>query len=244
MDADGSLLVIDTGGWFRIGCPTSQIAKPEIGGAIYRVRKSGAVVPEDPRGLAIDWDRTSDTEMADLFADPRPAVVERAIEYLVPRGDAAMGALATALFEGDYRSRQNAMWALARIGSENARLLLRQGLSDDDVEGRIAAAKGLGDLRDPESILPLIELVRSDEAPVRREAATALGRLRNSEAVPALLRALAKPIDRFEEHALIFALIEINDREATLAGLSDEAPSVRRGGAGGARADGRGKPDA
>ncbi|MEM7014099.1 MAG: PVC-type heme-binding CxxCH protein, partial [Verrucomicrobiota bacterium] len=40
-DADGTLLVIDTGGWFRIGCPTSQVAKPEIPGAIYRIRKSG-----------------------------------------------------------------------------------------------------------------------------------------------------------------------------------------------------------
>ncbi|HEY2840907.1 MAG TPA: PVC-type heme-binding CxxCH protein, partial [Pirellulales bacterium] len=29
-DADGSLLVIDTGGWFIIGCPTSQIAKPQV----------------------------------------------------------------------------------------------------------------------------------------------------------------------------------------------------------------------
>ncbi len=43
VDADGSLLVIDTGGWFRIGCPTSQIAKPEIGGAIYRIRRTDAV---------------------------------------------------------------------------------------------------------------------------------------------------------------------------------------------------------
>lgn len=41
-DADGSLLVIDTGGWFRIGCPQSQIAKPEITGAIYRIRRIGA----------------------------------------------------------------------------------------------------------------------------------------------------------------------------------------------------------
>ena len=41
-DADGSLLVIDTGGWFRIGCPTSQIAKPEVKGAIYRIRRTDA----------------------------------------------------------------------------------------------------------------------------------------------------------------------------------------------------------
>ena len=42
-DADGSLLVIDTGGWFRIGCPTSQIAKPDVLGGIYRIR------PQDGR---------------------------------------------------------------------------------------------------------------------------------------------------------------------------------------------------
>ncbi len=40
-DADGSLLVVNTGGWFRIGCPTSQVAKPDVLGAIYRVRRTG-----------------------------------------------------------------------------------------------------------------------------------------------------------------------------------------------------------
>ncbi len=40
-DADGSLLVVDTGGWFR-HCPTSQIAKPDVEGAIYRIRRAGA----------------------------------------------------------------------------------------------------------------------------------------------------------------------------------------------------------
>jgi putative heme-binding domain-containing protein len=37
-DRDGSLLVLDTGGWFRIGCPSSLTAKPEIMGAIYRIK--------------------------------------------------------------------------------------------------------------------------------------------------------------------------------------------------------------
>ena len=43
-DKDGSLLVIDTGGWFRIGCPSSLMAKPDIAGAIYRIKpgKKGA----------------------------------------------------------------------------------------------------------------------------------------------------------------------------------------------------------
>ncbi|HEX3727511.1 MAG TPA: PVC-type heme-binding CxxCH protein, partial [Pirellulales bacterium] len=55
-DADGSLLVIDTGGWFRIGCPTSQTAKPQIGGAIYRIRRA-VTPPADPRGMDMDWSR-------------------------------------------------------------------------------------------------------------------------------------------------------------------------------------------
>ena len=42
MDADGSLLVINTGGWYKLCCPTSQLWKPDVLGGIYRVRKVGA----------------------------------------------------------------------------------------------------------------------------------------------------------------------------------------------------------
>ena len=48
-DADGSLLVVDMGAWFNYGCPTSKIAKPEVLGAIYRVRRAdAATVADDP----------------------------------------------------------------------------------------------------------------------------------------------------------------------------------------------------
>jgi len=229
-DADGSLLVVDTGGWFRIGCPTSQIAKPEIGGAIYRIRRTNSTPVVDPRGLKIDWERTSDTEMADLLGDPRPAVAERAIEILAERGDAAMGSLATALFElTDYRARQNAVWALARNGSDNAKMLLRQVLSDDEATVRQAAAYAAGELRDVESLPVFIDLLRDADPAVRRVAATGLGRLKNASAVSPLLAALAEPTDRFLEHALIFALIEINDPAATAAGLAHASAKTQRG---------------
>ena len=39
-DADGSLLVVDTGPWYKLCCPTSQLAKPDVLGAIYRVKRS------------------------------------------------------------------------------------------------------------------------------------------------------------------------------------------------------------
>ncbi|HEX5271923.1 MAG TPA: PVC-type heme-binding CxxCH protein, partial [Gemmataceae bacterium] len=54
-DADGSLLVIDTGGWYKLCCPTSQLHKPDVLGAIYRIRKTGAPKVDDPRGRKIDW---------------------------------------------------------------------------------------------------------------------------------------------------------------------------------------------
>jgi len=41
-DADGSLLVVDTGGWYKLCCPSSQLAKPDVLGAIYRIRRQGA----------------------------------------------------------------------------------------------------------------------------------------------------------------------------------------------------------
>ncbi len=34
---DGSILLLNTGGWFRIGCPSSLMAKPDLRGAIYRI---------------------------------------------------------------------------------------------------------------------------------------------------------------------------------------------------------------
>lgn len=39
---DGSLLLLNTGGWFRIGCPSSLMAKPDMRGCVYRIKKSGA----------------------------------------------------------------------------------------------------------------------------------------------------------------------------------------------------------
>ena len=52
-DRDGSLLVLDTGGWFRIGCPSSLMAKPDIAGAIYRIRKNGAPAKCEPWGASV-----------------------------------------------------------------------------------------------------------------------------------------------------------------------------------------------
>src|SRR5947207_13476290 len=63
-DADGSLLVIDTGGWYKLCCPTSQLWKPDILGGIYRVRRKGAPKVNDPRGLKLQWQTMKSAELA------------------------------------------------------------------------------------------------------------------------------------------------------------------------------------
>ena len=49
-DGDGSLLVVDTGGWYKLCCPSSQLAKPDVLGAIYRITKDGMPVVRHATG--------------------------------------------------------------------------------------------------------------------------------------------------------------------------------------------------
>lgn len=69
-DRDGSLLVLNTGGWFRIGCPSSLMAKPDIAGAVYRIRKTGAAEKVEPWGTsaAAVWQMLARQDTAGLIA--------------------------------------------------------------------------------------------------------------------------------------------------------------------------------
>jgi putative heme-binding domain-containing protein len=76
-DADGSLLVIDTGGWFRIGCPASIAERPDLRGAIYRLRKKDQKPVADAFGRQIPWGSLTHPELAHLATDPRWKVREK-----------------------------------------------------------------------------------------------------------------------------------------------------------------------
>jgi putative membrane-bound dehydrogenase-like protein len=226
-DADGSLLVIDTGGWFRIGCPTSQIAKPNILGAIYRVRRKDGPQLAFPRGPEGDWTDTSNLALISFLDDPRFAVRDRAIRVLAARGTDAVGKLGAAASSDSVVMRRNAVWALSRIATPSALAILRTRLEDEDQSVRQAAAFAAGATADREAVSQLKVLVFSDLQPaVRREAATALGKIGDPTAIQAILP--FKQPDRVLEHALIFALIDINDRAATIPWLAKGTPAEQR----------------
>ena len=235
-NADGSLLLIDTGGWFRSGCPTSQVAKPQIAGAIYRIRRQDARPIDDPRGLRVDWQRMAARELVRLLDDARPAVRERAIDTLATRtstaGEEAIAALADALADQGSAPlrRANSVWALTRIGTPAAQTAIRAALADVDAIVRQAAVSSAAATRDAQASSTLVAMLTSDDDfAVRRESTTTLGKLREQAAVPGVLANLrAGGYDRAFEHALIYALIEVADRQQTLTGLRDPLPQVRR----------------
>jgi putative membrane-bound dehydrogenase-like protein len=238
-DADGSLLVLDTGGWFRIGCPTSRVDKPNIKGAIYRVRRKLAPALADPWGRELFRESPAGGPAARLswLGDERPFVRDRAIEAIAedlgkeaPAEGPLLRTVRQALKENpSAQVRRNLVWTLSRVDLPEARSAGRSALADRDPGVRNAAAYVAGLHRDAGAFEGL-ELLLKDELPaLRREAATALGRLRSPRAIGGLFEALRAGGDRFLEHALIYALIEIGNPEATRAGLADPSSRVRKG---------------
>lgn len=200
-DADGSLLVADTGSWYLICCPTSKVAKPHVLGAIYRLQRKQGQVPKDPRGLELDW---SNPEIAWL-SDKRPFVVQRAIAALAAEKN--IGGLLGA------PARMPALWTLHRIPGAEARKAVRSFLGDEQAEVRAAAIHSIGLWRDRGAVQDLLPLLKRGGHHQQRLSAMALGRIGDARAVEPLLESSGGELDPFLKHALIYALFEIGESE-------------------------------
>jgi putative membrane-bound dehydrogenase-like protein len=228
-DADGSLIVVDTGGWYKMCCPTSQLAKPDILGAVYRVRRKNAQPIDDARGLRIKWSSLDAGKLVKLLADSRPAVRDRATQLLAKQGAGTVEALTRrASGHASAEMRRNIVWTLTRIDDPTARHAVRRYLSDGDANVRSAAQHGVSLWRDRSALPELIRSLAAGDSMRRRLAAEALGRIGEREAVAGLLEAASEPADRALEHSLIYALIEIADPTATRKGLDSANANVRR----------------
>jgi putative membrane-bound dehydrogenase-like protein len=228
-DADGSLLVVDTGGWYKLCCPSSQLAAPDVLGAIYRVRRKGAPRIADPRGLSLAWKAMHPPDLAKLLGDARPAVQNRAVEQIARAGTSAVPLLDGVLETSpSVDARRNAVWALTRISANGARASVRSALNDGDQSVRLAALHSVSLLRDVDAVPALLAALKSDIPPVRRAAAEALGRVGDSRAVANLLASAAAAIDRTLEHSIIYALIEIGNPPATAAAAQGASSRTQR----------------
>jgi putative membrane-bound dehydrogenase-like protein len=276
-DADGSLLVVDTGGWFRIGCPNSKVAKPDLHGAIYRIRRAKKIHADspwakDPRGLQINMKEQTDEQLLELLKDMRFAVQEKAVEELSQRPNVPAGVFE--LFDAKKVDRHKtgrsfaqlqAVWAMSRHSSDTARRAIVKAMTASNNVVRYAAVNALGTNRDPLGLDILHKMLESHRVVDRRLASWALGRIfdapinqeeipdsewksayprgkgwcikaERQKAVAALMRSLSitnrrpqvEGIDRATEHATIYAVLRIDDREAVLPFLDDSNPYTRR----------------
>ncbi len=229
-DADGSLIVVDTGGWFRLCCPTSQLEKPDVLGGIYRIKRSDAKQVSDPRGTEIDWNAQSAADLVTLLADDRFAVRKRAKQALIRLGSDAIEPLQQVRKNSNNSEhRLQSVWALTAIDNAQARAAVRQALGDDDMTVRQAALHSVSLHRDALASDQLVAMLTDGPHKTRRAAAEAIGRIGPSRSVDTLIpSAAAAHTDRFLEHSMMYAAIELNDADAIRKWLTADDVHIRR----------------
>ena len=242
-DADGSLLIVDTGGWYKVCCPTSQLAKPDVLGGIYRVRRKDTESVADPLGLKIDWKAATSKELSLLLSDKRLFVQRRATAMLRSIGpDAAAAISSVALTHSSASSRLRAVWCLAGIECADARVAVAAALSDKDASVRQSAAHVAGLWREKAALPQLLNIAASKDAGPARAAMEAIGRICEPQTVADVLRiagtltskqhdasgAPADAAERIREHACIYALIETAAPQETRTGLTSTSPRTQR----------------
>lgn len=238
-DADGSVIVVDTGGWFRLCCPTSQLEKADVLGGIYRVQRRDAKPSQDPRGISLRLFEKSPQELAELLADSRPVVRLQAKKELGRRDASVSAALRRVLEEAESpEHRLEAVWASSWGDAPAMRAVTRIALADEDPRVRHAALHVVSVHKDLKAKPQVIGMVNSGPASLRRVAAEALGRIGDADQVEGLLRAVSTAViedgadraqvDRVLEHSLIYAVIEINDVAAVRRMLGSDNPVVQR----------------
>jgi putative membrane-bound dehydrogenase-like protein len=230
--ADGSLLVVDTGGWYVQHCPTGKIRNSRSPGGIYRVRARAAAALPDPWGLRIAWKGMEPEGLAALLRDPRPAVRDLAQRESQERGKVSIAALTRLLDEAaPFFAREHAVWALASIPDPAALPPLRRLLGSAEPELVSLAARALLRREDRDSAPALSELLRTGSPPVRLAAAEALAGCGTAASLPAIWTALAREPDRADrhlEHALVHAAHRLAGRAELEAALDHPHPRVEK----------------
>jgi len=150
-DKDGSLLVVDTGAWYKLCCPTSQLAKPDVLGAIYRVRAKAPAAP----AATTSTDEATDAVWA-LARDDSPASRE---------------AIRKALRAPDESVRHVAAHAASLLRDAESAPALRELLTQSPPLRRVAA-EALGRIGDREAVPALLAAAAEAEDEVLAHSLT------------------------------------------------------------------------
>jgi len=145
-------------------------------------------------------------------------------------GEEARNALAELLrTSSSPEVRSHAIWALERIGTEEAASVIRGAMRDSSSSVRGSAVEALGNIGDSECIPDLQAALRDSDHNVRRDAASALGKIGGEESIGVLSQAL-RDNDRYVRLAAGTAMERIGGQNAVNAlkeALGDDSEEVR-----------------
>lgn len=201
--------------------PMLQRPEPELRGSVAEA-------------LGRIGDETAAIPLTGLFHDSDEGVRLKAVSaFRRFRTPTAVQPLIVLLDDPNAALRQRAVESLGEIRHQPTVDQLMQMLrADSAVEVRLAAAKALGQLKNPKAV-PVLEEALDDEFTVRCRAIVAIGQIGDASSLPALLAMLRDPVPEVRYHATQ-ALADLGSKNAVKGLeqlLDDENPMVARGAA-------------
>lgn len=240
-DADGSLLVVDTGGWYDLCCPSSGIDQAPALGGIYRLTPLQTEQLENPRGdrssNIVSPDNQDKSARLQLLLDDRWWVRDRAAATINEL--TADEAVTVATWIDDHQlgpvKRLELIWTLSRCqGPTIDSTLITFAASTESSLAHAAIAALIprrASLTNNDALtgqfVDVLERILSSESEhgLVRIAAEALGQYGSAASARLLMQRLVamhtspnnQPFDRMLEHSLLYGLIELGNSDITLA---------------------------
>ncbi|GIX00001.1 MAG: hypothetical protein KatS3mg111_3333 [Pirellulaceae bacterium] len=237
-DANGGVLVIDTGGWYDLCCPTSRVDQRVAGGGIYRLLPPGqSAAPESsdadhPRSSAAGgigglWRR---------MADPRPWIQRMALlEVMHGSEEMASELLQTALAASESKEDAlPALWAGVARGGDLPLQQVHRCLEPVDSPLVQAACHGVGLHRYRPAVASLRRVALQGSGIGQRRAVEALGMIAEvhrevSAEVADTLMEVASHMPRRDgtlEHAIVYSLRATAATEQVMERMAVDRPHV------------------
>ena len=238
-DESGDLLIVDTGGWYDLCCPTSRGDQKVANGGIYRLRRGESAKTNLSKPASIDWQVVTARRCVEALGDPRPWIRTRAALRISELGDQAVPELESALIaqqelvQQELPSSMDLIWALSSVGTEAAMTVVKDRILADHnanhLDQRLAACHILGLYRFAPAVNTLQAICGSSDIRLVRAAVEALGRIKNPDSAAVLMQVAGRTQkDAHLRHSLIYALIEIGDNQSLQSYLDDEYDAAVR----------------
>ena len=233
-DESGDLLIVDTGGWYDLCCPTSRGDQKVANGGIYRLRRTETGNTKSSKLASIDWQQLSPRKCIELLGDPRPWIRTSALLRIRELGDQVVPEIEAALSRKQkLPSSMDLVWALSHIGSDAALTIVHDRILTDQnakhSDPRLAACHILGLYRFAPAVSTLQALCGNPDVRLVRAAVEALGRIKNPDSVEVLMQVAGRTeTDAVLRHSLIYALIEISDNQSLRSYLDDKNDAATR----------------